>query len=84
MLRVSARFAEAAGHAPEELNGRRFIDLFEPGAGRSDVGQCIAARKPFRDAVVSVPRADSTLAWWSVSGRPAYESRTTGSRSAVP
>ena len=71
MIRVSRRFATAAGREPEDLNGRPFIELFEPGAGRDAIVAALAARRPFRDAAVTLTAG---AAWWSVSGRPAYAS----------
>jgi diguanylate cyclase (GGDEF)-like protein/PAS domain S-box-containing protein len=74
MHRVSGRFAQAAGRAAEELNGRPFVELFDPSSGRETIAAALAGRKPVRDAVVTLGQADGGTSWWSVSGRPAYAS----------
>ena len=73
MLRVSDRFAEAAGRAPEDLNGHPFTALLEPGGGRDAIAQCLSRHVPFRDAAAVIATAAGPR-WWSIGGRPAYAS----------
>jgi diguanylate cyclase (GGDEF)-like protein len=77
LMRISDRFAEAAGKAPADIQGARFADIL--GGGREyrppelvDVLRCMAWRTPFRDAVVPVEVGESPR-FWLLSAKPVFD-----------
>jgi GGDEF domain-containing protein len=76
LAKVTGRFARAAGEPATLLEHRSFLDLFAPGNGRAVLAEAIAERRPVRGELLELASyAGSDAArWWSVSGRPCYES----------
>jgi diguanylate cyclase (GGDEF)-like protein len=77
LMRVSDRFAEAAGKTPAEIQGARFADIFSGGREYRppelvDVLRCMAWRTPFRDVVVPV-EVDENPRFWLLSAKPVYD-----------
>ncbi len=78
LVKVSPRFARAAGEPAAILEGRSFATLFAPGDARSRLASALAERRPLRNELLELAfGADTDSArWWSVNGRPCYESAT--------
>ncbi len=71
MVKVSPRFAEAAGAKAEDMNGRVFAALFNESPARRQLQDHIADRLVLRNHLLEVDtgQRDSNR-WWSVSLRP--------------
>ncbi|MGN6693950.1 MAG: putative bifunctional diguanylate cyclase/phosphodiesterase [Aquihabitans sp.] len=69
-LTPSARFIEASGREPAELEQRTMVDLIDEdgrGTGAVDIREAMATTTAFRD--VSVPvTVDGEARWWLLSG----------------
>ncbi len=76
MVGVSPRFARAAGKPVRQLEGRVFSELFSPGKAADALRAAIDEARPLRAAPVELARRSpkESIRWWSVSGRPCYES----------
>ncbi len=74
---VSARFAEAAGKAPEALEGMSLTDLFLPGEGRDMLSAHLAEQRAFRDVLVSLTVRGEQF-YWRLSARPRDDGRMSG------
>jgi diguanylate cyclase (GGDEF)-like protein/PAS domain S-box-containing protein len=72
LMSVSARFSDAVGSAPEQLNGQSFLDLFIDSEELQQLAGFLASRAAFRGHIVPVKggRTGESL-FWSISGRPA-------------
>lgn len=70
LIKVSTRFAEAAGKPAVELEGKDFISLFTQGPASADLAHALAERRPVREAVLGIAGAGDQTLWWSVNGRP--------------
>ncbi len=76
LVGVSARFAAATGVTATQLEGRAFCELLVPGTARFDIAEALNEKRPLRGAMAEVAASSSSDAarWWSISGRPCYES----------
>ena len=77
LVRVSDRFAEAAGKTPAELQGAEFADVLCGGCEYQppeleDVLKRMAWRTPFRDVVVPVEIGED-MHYWLLSGKPIFD-----------
>ena len=77
LVRVSDRFAEAAGKTPAELQGSSFHDVicgdceFQP-PELEDILKRMAWHAPFRDVVVPVEIGEDTR-YWLLSGKSVFD-----------
>jgi diguanylate cyclase (GGDEF)-like protein len=78
LIKVSPRFARAADEPASILEGRSFAGLFAAGDARNRLADALAERRVLRNELLELAfRAGTDSArWWSVSGRPCYESDT--------
>jgi PAS domain S-box-containing protein len=79
LVYVSARFAEAAGIAPEDVVGRPFGDLVRLGFDRSGMEELratIDARDGFRNVIHCIVLAFRGVRFWRLSGRPFVDPAT--------
>jgi diguanylate cyclase (GGDEF)-like protein/PAS domain S-box-containing protein len=65
----SARFCNACGLGPEELEGLSLIELVGAAPEATDLGELLEEGQAFRNVVVPV-RVDGVERWWSFNGRP--------------
>ncbi len=71
MTGVSDRFAASAGQAPETMNGRPFVSLFEAGSARVQLADHLETRHAFRGHIAQLKRGDAAAStWWSINARP--------------
>ncbi len=63
------RMADATGRPIETLQGKSLYALLEDGKDKMRVMDHIAARRPFRQHIVSV-LTHGTRRWWSINARP--------------
>jgi PAS domain S-box-containing protein len=78
---ISKRFTETSGIAWEQVAGRRFGDLVEPGfdrAGMAALLAMIAAREGFHDCICRVAPAGQATRFWVLSGNPYFDTATGG------
>lgn len=69
LIKVSTRFAEAAGLPVASLEGRPFVSLFAPDAACRELADALNWRRPVRDAVLGYSSSPGEARWWSISGR---------------
>lgn len=74
---VSDRLAAVLQSAPDTLEGRNFLSLFEPGRERERIAKLIAERSSFRDEPVPIDIAGERR-FWRLSGHPRSDGRMTG------
>ena len=77
LMRVSDRFAEAAGKKPSDMHGARFSDvigaqLAYPAPELVDVLKRMAWRAAFRDVVVPI-QVGSATRFWLLSAKPVFD-----------
>ncbi|WP_084355857.1 EAL domain-containing protein [Novosphingobium lentum] len=74
---LSRPVAEALGRPVEELVGRPFAELFNlaalSGEGERTLAFHLSARSAFSELAVRAATADDDERWWSVTGRPTYD-----------
>ena len=71
ILSASDQFAEAAGVPPEDLNGRRFVDLFGQSPALTEMESHLANSIAFRGLTLKLKSANAANPrWWSISARP--------------
>jgi diguanylate cyclase (GGDEF)-like protein/PAS domain S-box-containing protein len=76
LIEVSKRFADAAGEAPDSLEGRAFASLFAPSAAHDELAAALAERRPVRGIMLALDSiGEGEPRWWTVSGRA---TRSTG------
>ena len=80
LTKVSARFARVAGEPASILEGRPFAEMFAPGGGRAGVLEAISERRAVRSELLELSFQAGTdqARWWSINGRPSYESASDG------
>ncbi|WP_164843990.1 putative bifunctional diguanylate cyclase/phosphodiesterase [Croceicoccus ponticola] len=66
LVTVCARFGEASGMDPHDLEGRELVTLFDAGPARELLAHRLLVRQPFRDLNVSLT-VDGDTRWWSLS-----------------
>ncbi|AMO72693.1 putative bifunctional diguanylate cyclase/phosphodiesterase [Sphingorhabdus sp. M41] len=69
IVQASGRFANVAGLAVEELNGKHIADLFTEGDERDFLLQQIGLGKSIRGLVLPIS-VDGEERWWRISCRP--------------
>jgi diguanylate cyclase (GGDEF)-like protein/PAS domain S-box-containing protein len=70
---ASERLCRMAGLAADDINGRLFTALYEPGAGRDAIEDAARRMKPFRDLVAPVSTREG-VRWWLASGCAVFDS----------
>lgn len=72
ILGASKHFSDQTGLAPENLNGRLFENLFQPGPECAQLVDHFINRRAFRGLALQLAQEDGKPPrWWSVSARPA-------------
>ena len=75
---VSAAIGKQLGRKQKELAGRPFTDLFILDAtgqeGERTLNFHLSARSSFQDLAVRAATSEEDERWWSISGRPVYDS----------
>lgn len=78
LVYVSATVAEVLGVKPQKLLGRHLADLFQPDVAGQENERTLAfhlnARSAFTDLALRAATREAEERWWSVSGRPLYDS----------
>ncbi|WP_114521985.1 EAL domain-containing protein [Altererythrobacter sp. ZODW24] len=69
IIAPNARFAEAAAHAPEILDGCTFTNLFRQSSERKSLKEHLEASHGFRDLALELQIGGETV-WWTLSGQP--------------
>lgn len=71
ILGASKHFSDQTGLAPENLNGRLFENLFQPGPDCAQLVDHMVNRRAFRGLALQLAQAEGKPPrWWSVSARP--------------
>jgi diguanylate cyclase (GGDEF)-like protein len=68
ILNPDEKLAEAAQRPVETLQGKKFLDLIEPGAERDELASHVANGRSFRNHIVPLNIGKEKL-WWSISAR---------------
>lgn len=78
LVYVSATVAAVLGVKPQKLLGRHLADLFQPDIAGQESERTLAfhlnARSAFTDLALRAATREEEERWWSVSGRPLYDS----------
>ncbi|MFN3516779.1 MAG: EAL domain-containing protein [Novosphingobium sp.] len=78
LVYVSATVAAVLGVKAEQLLGRQLADLFQPDIAGQESERTLAfhlnARSAFTDLALRAATREDEERWWSVSGRPLYDS----------
>ncbi|WP_353228861.1 EAL domain-containing protein [Novosphingobium sp.] len=70
---ASERLCGMAGLAPAQINGRKLLDLYEPGVEIDAIRHACHRLKPFRDLVAPVMTPQGQR-WWLLSGCAVFDS----------
>jgi len=81
---ASERLCRMAGRDASAINGRKLIELYDPGPERDEIRRLAKQFKPFRELVAPVTTAQGQR-WWLLSGCAVFDSggRHTGFRGFI-